>query len=110
MFFLAALILIISVLAKSLGGKRISDMTSLVSSRLRNLTFSEWMVCVWCCQSLAETKTGFGNVDVTKAAVSLVLVSLYSLYCWATFPVLPCHSHICRGLHNAVIGPTRTLV
>ena len=31
------------------------------------------VVCL-CWQSLAETKTGFGNMDVTKAAVGLVLV------------------------------------
>jgi len=39
-----------------------------------------WISMMWACrvrhwQSLAETKTGFGNVDVTKDAVSLVLVS-----------------------------------
>jgi len=40
------------------------------------LNFCDVNMChVWCWQSLAETKTGFGNVDVTKAAVSLVLVS-----------------------------------
>jgi len=37
-----------------------------------------WYLLRW--QSLADTKTGFGNVDVTKAAVSLVLVRLHVVF------------------------------
>ena len=44
----------------------------------------------FCLQGLAENKTGFGNIEVRKAAVNLVLVSscTQNKICWITAQVL----------------------
>lgn len=72
------------------------------ASRQQAIQINIFTAVLYALRSLAETKTGFGNVDVTKAAVSLVLGALGS-----SNEILRCAAGEALGRIVQVVGESK---